>query len=73
MASAIATAMRVAGKEEGKGGKAMVMGTRVAGKPILTAMKRAMTTKTREVGKEEGNGKGGKSNGNGKDDGDGER
>ncbi len=65
--------MRVAGKEEGKGGKAMAMATRVAGKRMATATKRVMAMKTREAGKEEGNGKGGKSNGNGKKDGDGEQ
>jgi hypothetical protein len=32
---------------------------------------RAMAMKTREVGKEEGNGKGGKSNGDGKEEGNG--
>ncbi len=59
--------MRVGGKEEGKGGKAMALVTRVAGKRTAMAMKRVIATKTREVGKEEGNGKGGKSNGKGKE------
>ncbi len=63
--------MRVSGKEGGKGGKAMVLATRVAGKQMGSATKRVMATKTREAGKEEGNGKGGMSNGNGKEDGNG--
>jgi hypothetical protein len=67
----MATAMRMVGEEEGKGGKAMAMATRVVGKRTLTAMKRAMATETREAGIEEGNGKGSKSNGNGKEDGNG--
>jgi hypothetical protein len=65
--------MRVASEEEGKGGKAMEMAIRVAGKQTATATKRLMVTKTREAGKEEGNGDGGKSNGNGKEDGNGEQ
>ncbi len=60
----MATVMRVAGKDEGKGGKAMVISMRVASKWMATVTKRVMMTKTREVGKEEGNGKGGKSDGN---------
>ncbi len=72
-ARAITMAMRVAGEEEGKGGKAMALATRVVGKWTATATKRAMTTKTREVGKKEGNGKGGKSNGDGKEDGNGKQ
>ncbi len=36
-------------------------------------MKSAMVTKTREAGKEEGIGRGGKSNGDGQDDGNGEQ
>ncbi len=62
-------AMRVAGKEDGKGGKA----TRVAGEPMETWTKSAMATKTRKEGKKEGIGRGGKSNGNGKEDEVGER
>ena len=58
------TAMRVAGEEEGKGGKA----TKVAGEPTATQTKRALAMKTREAGKEEGIGRGDKSNGNGKED-----
>jgi hypothetical protein len=65
----MATAMRVEGKEEGEGGKAMAMATRVAGKPTATAMKRAMAMKTKEVGKDKGNCKGGKSDGNGEEEG----
>jgi hypothetical protein len=55
------TAMRMAGDKEGEGGKAMTMVTRVVGKRMATATKRAMRMKTREAGEEEGNGKGGKS------------
>jgi hypothetical protein len=40
---------------------------------MATAMTRAMVTKTEEVGEEEGNGKGGKSDGDGKDSGDGKQ
>jgi hypothetical protein len=61
-----ATAMRMAGDKEGKGGKAMAMAGMVAGKRMEMTMKRAMATKTREAGKEEGNGKGSKSNGDDK-------
>ncbi len=64
-------AMRVAGKEEGKGSKAMALAKRVGGKWLATATKRAMATMTWEVGEEEGNCKDGKSNGDGKEDGDG--
>ncbi len=67
----MAMAMRVAGDKEGTHSKAMAMATMVVGKQTATAMKRAMATKMREVGKEEGNGKGNKSNGNGNKDGDG--
>jgi hypothetical protein len=71
------TAIRVASNTEGEGSKAMAMATRVVGKQMATATKRAMATKTREAGNKEGNGKSGKSNrdgkveGNGKEDGDG--
>jgi hypothetical protein len=64
--------MRVPSEEEGKGSKAMAMATRAGDERMATLMKRAMATKMREVGKDEGNGKGGKSDGNGKEDGDGE-
>ncbi len=64
-------AKRVAGVEEGKGGKAMVMATRVVGKWTAIATTKAMVTKTKEVGEEEGNDKGGKSNGDGEEDGNG--
>ncbi len=57
-------AMRVVGKEEGEGSKA----TRVAGEPMAMQMKSAIATKTREAGKEERIGRGGKSNGDGKED-----
>jgi hypothetical protein len=63
--------MRVAGDKEGGGGKVMAMATRVAGKRTATAMKRSMAMKTREVGNEEGNRNGGKSNSNGKEEADG--
>ncbi len=39
--------MRVAGNEEGKGGKAMTMATRVAGEQTVMATKRVMVTKIR--------------------------
>ncbi len=60
-------AMRVAGVEEGEGSKAMAMAiaTRMAGEQTATAMMRVMVTKTIETGAEEGNSKGGKSNGDG--------
>jgi hypothetical protein len=45
----------------------------VAGERTAMVTKRAMTLKTREAGKEEGNGKGGKSSGDGKDDSNGEQ
>jgi hypothetical protein len=51
-ARAIATAMRVAGKEEGKVGKAMAIATRNAGKWTVTATKRAMLTATRMAGEQ---------------------
>jgi hypothetical protein len=54
-------AMRVVGKEEGKGNKAMALATRVAKERMATATKRAMVTKTREAGRKEGNDKDGKS------------
>jgi hypothetical protein len=69
----MAMVMRVAGNEEGKGGKGMAMATRVAGERTAMLMKSAMATKTREVGDEEGIGRGGKSNGDGKEDGDGKQ
>jgi hypothetical protein len=65
--------MRVAGNEEDKGSKAMAMALRVVGKQTATATKRVMATKTRETSKEEGNGKGGNSNDDGKEDGNGEQ
>ncbi len=43
--------MRVAGDEEGKGNKAMVMATRIAGKWTATATKRVMVMATRVAGK----------------------
>jgi hypothetical protein len=64
-------AMRVAGVKEGKCGKAMAMATRVVGEWMTTATTRAMVMKTKEVGEEEGNDKGSKRNGNGKDNSDG--
>ncbi len=69
----MALAIRVAGEEEGEGGRAMGMVIKVVGEWTATAMKRVTVTKMKEVGKEEGNGKGVKSNGNGKDGGDGKQ
>jgi hypothetical protein len=51
----------------------MVMAIRVVGEQMATALTRAMVTKTREAGEEEGNGKGGKSDGDGKEDGNGKQ
>jgi hypothetical protein len=68
-ARAMMRAMRVVGEEEGKGGKA----TRVAGEWMATSTKSVMATTTREAGKEEGIGMGGKSNGDGEEDGNGKR
>jgi hypothetical protein len=65
-------AMRVAGVEEGKCGKAMVIATRVVGEGTVRTITRAMVTKTKEAG-EEGNSKGGKSDGDGKDTGNGKQ
>jgi hypothetical protein len=61
-------AMRVVGDNEGKGGKAMAMATRMVGKGTAVAMKRTMLAATREAGKEEMNGKDDMSNGDGKED-----
>jgi hypothetical protein len=65
----MAMAIRVAGNKEGKGGKAMAMATIVAGGQTVTATRRAMAMATKEVGEEEGNGKGNKSDVDGKEDG----
>jgi hypothetical protein len=62
-------AMRMAGIKEGEGGKAMVIATRVVGEGMATMTTRAMVTKTKEAGEEERNSKGGKSDGNGEEDG----
>jgi hypothetical protein len=51
-ARANAMAMRVAGDEEGKGGKAMLMATRMVGKWTATATKRVMVMATRVAGKQ---------------------
>jgi hypothetical protein len=48
----MAMAMRVAGDEEGKGGKVMVMATRMASNWTATATKRVMGTATRVAGKQ---------------------
>ncbi len=69
----MAMVMRVVGNEEGEGGKAMAMATRVAGERTAMLTKIAMATKTREVGNEEGIGRGSKSSGDGKEDGNGEQ
>jgi hypothetical protein len=50
-ARAMATAMRVAGDEEGEVDKAMAMATRIASEWTATATKRAMVTAMRVVGK----------------------
>ncbi len=73
MAGENATTMRVAGVKEGNGSKPIAMATRVAGKQTVFATTRAMLTKTKEAGEEEGNGKGSKSDGNGKKDSNGKR
>ncbi len=73
VAREMAMVMRVAGNEEGEGGKAMAMATRVAGERTAMLMKIAMATKTREVGDEKGIGRGGKSSGDGEEDGDGKQ
>jgi hypothetical protein len=65
--------MGMAGKEEGKGGKVMATATRVAGEQMATLTKRAMATKMGEVDKEEGNSKGGKSDDDGQEDGNGKQ
>jgi hypothetical protein len=65
--------MRVVGVEEGKGGKAMVIATWVAGKGMATAMARVMVKNTKEANEKEGNSKGSKSNGDGKEDRNGEQ
>ncbi len=65
--------MRVAGNKEGEGGKAMAMATRVASEQTEMLTKSAMAMKTREVSDEKGIGRGGKSSGDGKEDGDGEQ
>jgi hypothetical protein len=67
----MATAMRVAGDEEGEGNKAMAMATRIEGEWTATSTNRAMVTATKRMmakatavaGDKEGNGDGGKSNG----------
>ncbi len=69
----MAMVMRVAGNEEGKGGKAIAMVTRVAGERTAMLMKSAMAMKTRELSNEKGIGRGGKSSGDGKEDGNGEQ
>ncbi len=61
------------GIEEGKGGKAMAIAAWVAGKEMATTMMRAMVMNTKEAGEEEGNGKGGKRDGNGEEDGNGKQ
>jgi hypothetical protein len=48
---ALAAVMRVAGNKEGKGGKAMAIATRMAGKWTVTARKRVMAMETRVAGK----------------------
>jgi hypothetical protein len=72
-ARANAMAMRLTGIKEGKGGKAMVMATSMVGEWTAMVKMRKMVTKTKEGSEEEGNGMGGKSNGDGKEDCDGKR
>jgi hypothetical protein len=62
-------AMSVASDKENKDGKVIAIGTRVTGKQTATATKRVMAIATIKAGKEEGDGKGGKSNGNGNKEG----
>ncbi len=69
----MAMVMRVVGNEEGEGGKAMAMATMVAGERMAMLTKSVMATKTREVSNEKGIGRGGKSSGNGEEDGNGEQ
>ncbi len=66
-------AMRVVGKGEGKGGKAMAVASRVAGEQTAILTKSAMATKKRKVGQEEGIGRGSKSDGDRKKDGNGKQ
>jgi hypothetical protein len=63
------TAMRVVGNKEGEGDKVMAMATRVVGKQMALATEKTMAIKMREAGKKEGNGKGGKSNDDGEEEG----
>ncbi len=51
-ARVMATAMRVAGDEGGKGNKAMAMAARIEGEWTVTATKRAMVMATRVAGKQ---------------------
>jgi hypothetical protein len=46
-------AMRVAGDKEGKGGKAMAIGTRMASKSTAMRTKRVMATATRVAGEQQ--------------------
>jgi hypothetical protein len=46
----MATAMRVVGKKEGEGSKAMAMATRMAGEWTVMATKRVIVTTTRVAG-----------------------
>ncbi len=47
----MAKVMRVAGDEEGKGGKAMAMATRMVGEWTVLVRKRAKATATRVAGR----------------------
>ncbi len=69
-ARAMVMALRVGCDKENKGGKAMATATRVTGEPAVTATRRAMATAMIEAGEEEGNGKGGKSDGDDDEEGD---
>jgi hypothetical protein len=51
-ARVMATAMRMAADEEGKGNKAIAMATRIAGEWTATVTKRAMVMAMRVAGKQ---------------------
>ncbi len=62
---AMGAGMRVVGNKKGEGSMAMAMATKMVGEWTTTATKRAIATATRVPGDKEGNGDGGKSNGDG--------
>jgi hypothetical protein len=71
MIRAMVMAVRVMGNKKSKGGRAMAMATRVMGERMAAVTKRAIAMVTRKAGKEEGNDKGSKSNGDGNKEGNG--